>query len=87
MSLLFFNFYYFFKSRLYAQCEAWTHDPEIKSRMLYGLSQPGTPEVSLDEAKSIVTWMSSKKEYEHLNGKEQASPYIYTEYNNSMTEK
>ena len=28
-------------SQLYAQRGAWTQDPEIKSWMFYGLSQPG----------------------------------------------
>ena len=39
---LFFYFYFFFFSYLYTQCGAQTHDPEIKSHMLYGLSQPCT---------------------------------------------
>ena len=31
-----------FLSKLYTQHGASTHDPEIKSQMLYQLSQPGT---------------------------------------------
>ena len=34
----------FFNSKLYAQHGAWTHDPEIKSCMLYWLSQPEAPD-------------------------------------------
>ena len=34
---------FLFKSKLYAQCRAWAQDPEIKSHMLYWLSQPGVP--------------------------------------------
>ena len=30
-------------SNLYTQCEAWTHNPEIKSCSLHWLSQPGIP--------------------------------------------
>ena len=29
------HFSFFFLSRLHTQCEAWTHDPEIKSRTLH----------------------------------------------------
>ena len=32
----------FFLSNFYTQRGAWTHDPEIKSWMLFWLSQPGT---------------------------------------------
>ena len=32
-----------FLSHLYTQCGAWSHNPEIKSRMLHQLSQPGAP--------------------------------------------
>ena len=35
-----FSFSSFF-SNLYTQCGALTHDPEIKSSMLFQLSQPG----------------------------------------------
>ena len=35
--------YLFIFSNLYTQCRAGTHDPGIKSCMLYGLSQSGTP--------------------------------------------
>ena len=37
------NFFYFL-SKLFVQHEAWTHDPEIKSRMLQWLSQLETPD-------------------------------------------
>lgn len=39
------NFIYFiiFFSNLYTQRGAWTYDTEIKSRMLFWLSQPGAP--------------------------------------------
>ena len=30
-------------SKLYTQCGAQTHDPQIKSRVLFRLSQPGAP--------------------------------------------
>jgi len=33
----------FFLSKLYTQCGAWTHHPDIESHMLYGLSQPRAP--------------------------------------------
>ena len=33
--------------KVYTQHGAWTHDPEMKSCMLYGLSQPGAPGDSL----------------------------------------
>lgn len=35
--------FYLFLSNLYVQCGALTHDPEIKSPTLHGLSQPGAP--------------------------------------------
>ena len=39
------DFLFFFPlSRLCTQRGAWTHDPEIKSRVLYQLSQPGAPD-------------------------------------------
>lgn len=44
--LLIQNFFFFF-SKLHAQQGAWIHDPEIRNHMLYGLSQPGTPETHL----------------------------------------
>ena len=34
---------FFSLNKLYAQCGAWTYDPEIKSHMVYPLSQPGAP--------------------------------------------
>lgn len=36
-----FVLYYFLLSKLYAQCGAHTHNPEIKYCTLYQLSQPG----------------------------------------------
>ena len=33
----------FFQINLYTQCRAWTHDTEMRSHMLYWLSQPGAP--------------------------------------------
>ena len=43
-----------FLSNLYAQRRAWTHNPKIKSCMLYWLSQPGDPpQVFL---MSIISW-------------------------------
>ena len=39
---VYFRMYIFSPSKLYAQCRAQTHDPEIKSCMPYRLSQPGT---------------------------------------------
>ena len=36
----FFKIYYYIISKLYTQGGAWTHGPEIKSHMLYQLSQP-----------------------------------------------
>lgn len=41
LSLLFLFILHFFKSRLVSQHGAWTHDPEIRSDMLYQLSRPG----------------------------------------------
>ena len=32
---------------LHAQCEGWTHNPEIESLLLYWLSCPGAPQVFL----------------------------------------
>lgn len=42
-----FTFFFFFLilSRLLAQCGAQTHDPGIKSRILYQPSQPGAPTI------------------------------------------
>ena len=37
----FFRFIYLF-SNFYTQYRAWTHNPEVKSCMLFQLSQPGT---------------------------------------------
>ena len=39
----FFLSVFFFFSNLYARRGAQTHDPEIKSSMLFRLSQPGAP--------------------------------------------
>ena len=40
----FLSFYLFIHlSNLYTQCRAQTHDPEIKSRSLFQLGQPGAP--------------------------------------------
>ena len=36
---------FFFLSKLYAQREPRTQDPQIKSRMLYQLSQPGATQI------------------------------------------
>ena len=35
--------YYYIFSNFFAPCAPWTHDPKIKSNMLYWLSQPGPP--------------------------------------------
>lgn len=43
VSFLHFIFIFYFWSNLFAQHGAWTHDPAIKSRMPYCLSQPGAP--------------------------------------------
>ena len=40
---LYIYIYIYILSRLHAQCGAWNHDLEIKSHVLYQLSQPGTP--------------------------------------------
>ena len=37
-------FFNFFKTKLYTQYGDLTHHPKIKSHMVYGLSQPGTPD-------------------------------------------
>lgn len=34
---------HFLKSRLHVKCGVWTHDPDIKSRIIYPLTQPGVP--------------------------------------------
>lgn len=34
-----------FVSNIYTQCGIRTHEPEIKSHILYGLSQSGAPEI------------------------------------------
>lgn len=40
---LFFKVYLFILSNLYTRCGAQIHDSQIKSPMLFGLSQPDTP--------------------------------------------
>ena len=37
------GYFFFLLSKHYAQCGAQTHNPKIKSHILYGLSHPGTP--------------------------------------------
>lgn len=36
-------FYFYFLSRLHTRCGALTHDPDIKSLMIYWLNHPGAP--------------------------------------------
>lgn len=38
-------FFKFYLSTLYTQPGAWAHNPEINSRVLLQLSQPGAPEM------------------------------------------
>ena len=42
----------FFLSRCHTQRGAWAHDPEIKSHMLYRLSQPGAPAIQYYQPRS-----------------------------------
>ena len=44
-----------FLSKLYAQHGARTHDPKIKSHMLYSLSQPGAPNMMFVLGKEAFT--------------------------------
>jgi len=44
--LLFFFLSFIYLSNLYTQCRTGYHDPEIKSRILFQLSQPGAPPFS-----------------------------------------
>ena len=43
----------FIFSNLYIQSGAWTHDLEIKSHMLFCLSQPGPSSILLDESSLV----------------------------------
>ena len=43
LNLFFFLKFPYFFSNLYTQCEARTHNPEIKSHMLFRLSQADAP--------------------------------------------
>ena len=51
------NHNHFSLSKFYVQHGAQTHDPEIKSCMLYQLSQPGAPtHYNLNKNKNKCTW-------------------------------
>lgn len=49
---------FFLKSKLYTQRGARTHHPEIRSRMLHRLSQPGAPGFSVSPAPSVSGFSS-----------------------------
>ena len=64
-------------SKVWAQHEAWTQDPEVKSHVLYWLSQPGAPGVLLLYIKFCDNLLHSSKWLESY------LPYIF--HINSIT--
>ena len=49
----------FILSKLNAQCGAWTHDPEIKSHVLYRLSQPAALMLNIFSSHLMFTHQSN----------------------------
>lgn len=58
----------FFLSKLYTQCGAWTHDPEIKNCMLYQLSQPSALHwfIYLNYLKLVVFYLQTTLDKDSL---------------------
>ena len=51
-----------FVSNVYTRCGARTHDPKIKSRVLYQLSQPGKPKMTTFIKETKVKEISSPED-------------------------